>query len=121
MKIAISSLGTDLQAQVDPRFGRAKYFIILDPETMEYETISNESLNTMHGAGIQSGQLMSSTGVSAIITGQVGPNAHQTLTAAGIKIYQANSYSIAEAVDLYKKGELQEITEFGPAHGGMQK
>jgi predicted Fe-Mo cluster-binding NifX family protein len=79
MKIAITATGDNLQASVDPRFGRAQYFIILDPDTMEFEAISNTDLNAAHGAGIQSGQLMSSNNVKAVITRNVGPNAQQIL------------------------------------------
>jgi len=118
MNIAISALGADLESQVDPRFGRAQYFIIVDPETMEFEAINNSSLDAMHGAGIQSGQLMSSKGVTAVITGSVGPNAHQTLTAAGIQIFQAGAATVALAIDAYKKGQLQPITQIGPSHAG---
>lgn len=119
MKVAISALGQDLQAQVDPRFGRAQNFIIVDPETMEFEVISNTGTNAMHGAGIQSGQLMSSKGVTAVITGNLGPNAYQTLTAAGIQLFQAGAVTVAQAIDAYNKGQLQPITQMGPAHAGM--
>ena len=119
MKVAISALGEDLQAQVDPRFGRAQNFIIVDPETMEFEVISNTGINAMHGAGIQSGQLMSSKGVTAVITGNLGPNAYQTLTAAGIQLFQAGAVTVAQAIESYKKGQLQPITQMGPAHAGM--
>jgi predicted Fe-Mo cluster-binding NifX family protein len=119
MKIAITATGTDLQAQVDPRFGRAGYFIIVDPETMEFEAIENSSISAAHGAGIQSGQLMSSKDVSAVITGSVGPNAFQTLTAAGIQIFQSPGGTVQQAVDAYKNGRLQPVTNFGPAHAGM--
>ena len=119
MKIAITATGADLQAQVDPRFGRAQYFIIVNPETMEFEAIENSSLSAAHGAGIQSGQLMSSKDVSAVITGSVGPNAFQTLTAAGIQIFQSPGGTVEQAVEAYKKGQLQPVTQFGPAHAGM--
>ena len=119
MKIAITALSPDLQAQVDPRFGRAQFFIIVDPETMQFEAIENTSINAAHGAGIQSGQLMSQKDVSAIITGSVGPNAHQTLTAAGIQIFQSVSGTVAQMIDAFKKGQLQPITQIGPAHAGM--
>jgi len=119
MKIAITATGADLQAQVDPRFGRTQYFIIVDPETMEFEAIENSSLSAAHGAGIQSGQLMSSNDVSAVITGSVGPNAFQTLTAAGIKIFQSPRGTVEQAVEAYKNGKLQPVTQFGPAHAGM--
>lgn len=119
MKIAITATGADLQAQVDPRFGRAQYFVIVDPETMEFEAIENSSLSAAHGAGIQAGQLMSSKDVSAVITGSVGPNAFQTLTAAGINIFQSPGGTVQQAVDAYKNRQLQPVTQFGPAHAGF--
>lgn len=119
MKIAITALGPDLQAQVDPRFGRSQYFIIVDPETLQFEAIVNTSINAAHGAGIQSGQLMSQKDISAIITGSVGPNAYQTLTAAGIQIFQSVAGTVAQMIDAFKKGQLQPITQIGPAHAGM--
>jgi predicted Fe-Mo cluster-binding NifX family protein len=119
MKIAITATGADLQAQVDPRFGRAQYFVIVDPETMEFEAIENTSVSAAHGAGIQAGQLMSSRDVSAVITGSVGPNAFQTLTTAGIKIFQSSGGTVEQAVEAYKNRQLQPVTQFGPAHAGM--
>ena len=121
MKIAITALGKDLQSHVDPHFGRAKNFIFLDPDTMEFKTISNDSMDAAHGAGIQSGQLMSSENVEIVITGQVGPNAYQTLTAGNIKIYQSGDISVEQAVDFFKKGELKQILQSGPEHFGMKK
>ena len=121
MKIAITATGADLQAQVDPRFGRTQYFIIIDPDTMEFEAIENTSVSAAHGAGIQSGQLMSSKDVSAVITVSVGPNAFQTLTAAGIQIFQSLGGTVEQAIEAYKKEQLQPVTQFGPAHAGMGK
>jgi len=86
---------------------------------MEFEAIENSSISAAHGAGIQSGQLMSSKDVSAVITGSVGPNAFQTLTAAGINIFQSPGGTVQQAVDAYKKGQLQPVSNFGPAHAGM--
>ncbi len=119
MKIAITATGADLRAQIDPRFGRAQYFIIVNPETMEFEAIENTGLNAAHGAGIQSAQLMSSKDVTAVITGSVGPNAFQTLTAAGIQIFQSPVGTVAQAIEAYKSSRLQPITQFGPAYAGM--
>lgn len=120
MKIAVTATGPDLQAQIDPRFGRAQYFIIIDPDTMNFEAIENSSVAAAHGAGIQSGQLMSSKGVTAIITGNVGPNAHQTLSAAGIQIFQSSGGTVAQAIETYKNKQLQSLTHAGPAHAGME-
>ena len=118
MKIAITATGNNLSAKVDPRFGRAQNFIIIDTETMEFEHIENTGMNAAHGAGIVSGQLMSEKGVVALITGNVGPNAHLTLSAAKIKMYQCVDITVEQAVAKFKNNELKEITTAGPAHAG---
>ena len=109
MKIAISSSGKNLEAQVAPRFGRCPYFMIFDTDTMGFETISNESAMTFGGAGVQAAQIVAKAGVKVVITGNVGPNAYQTLKAAGIRVFTEASGTIKDAVALYKKDKLQEI------------
>ena len=109
MKIGISSTGKDLNAQVDPRFGRCQYFLVIDPETMDFKTISNESaVTSFGGAGIQSAQTIARLGVDVVITGSVGPNAFQTLYAGGIKVFTGAVGTIKEAVERYKNGKLKE-------------
>ncbi len=107
MKVGISSTGEDLNANVDPRFGRCKYFLIVDTETMSFEPISNESAMASGGAGIQAAQTIAQTGVKVMITGNTGPNAFQTLSAAGIKVITGVSGTVKDIVEKYKKGELQ--------------
>ena len=120
MKIGVSSTGKDLDAQVDPRFGRCSYFIVVDTGTMSYESISNESAMASGGAGIQAAQTVAKAGVQAIITGNVGPNAFQTLSAAGIKVFTGAFGSVKEAVEKYKKGELKETEDASVgSHFGM--
>ena len=124
MKIGISSTGEDLNAQVDPRFGRCQYFLIVDTESMSFESISNESAMASGGAGIQAAQTVAKSGVKTIITGNVGPNAFQTLSAAGIKIVTWANGTVKEAVEKYKKGEFKGTetpsvgSHFGMAGGG---
>jgi len=108
MRIGVTSTGKDLNAQVDPRFGRCQYFLIVDTDTMNFEIISNESAMASGGAGIQAAQKVAKTGVEAILTGNVGPNAYQTLSAAGIKVVTGANGTIKEVVEKYKKGELKE-------------
>jgi len=110
MKIGISSTGKDLDAQVDSRFGRCRYFLIVDTDTMSFEYISNESAMASGGAGIQAAQSVAKAGVEAVITGNMGPNAFQTLSAAGIKVVTGVSGTVKDAVEKYKKGELKETT-----------
>jgi len=107
MKICITSEGKTLDSKVDPRFGRCQNFILVNPDTLEFEAIENSNINQAGGAGIQSGQLMASKGIKAVLTGNVGPNAFQTLNAAGVDIYTGVSGSVKEAIEAYKSGKLK--------------
>jgi predicted Fe-Mo cluster-binding NifX family protein len=121
MKICITSKGTSLDSEVDPRFGRCAYFIILDIESMEYETIENSNAQTSGGAGIQSGQLISEKNVEAVLTGNVGPNAYDTLSAAKIKIITGVSGIIKDAIEKYKKEEFKSVDKASvDSHFGMK-
>ena len=98
MKICITSEGKTLDAKVDPRFGRCQNFILLDTDTGNFEACENTNAQFQGGAGIQSGQLVVSKGVEAVLTGNVGPNAHQVLSAAGISIFTGVSGTVKEAI-----------------------
>ena len=80
MIIAVSTYGKDLNSQLDPRFGRCSYFLVVNPDDMSFEVFKNESAVLGGGAGIQSAQLLASKGVDTVITGNCGPNAVQTLS-----------------------------------------
>jgi predicted Fe-Mo cluster-binding NifX family protein len=108
MKICVTAVSGNLDAQLDPRFGRCPYFVIVDTETMEFEAIPNTAAGAMGGAGIQAAQTIASKGVKVLITGNVGPNAFQALSAAGIKIVTGASGTVKEVIEKYKKGELRE-------------
>ena len=119
-KIAVSSTGDNLEAQVDPRFGRCAYFIFVDTDTMEYEAVQNPNVSAASGAGIQTAQLVGNKGVEAVLTGNVGPNAFQTLQAAGVNVIAGVAGMVKDAVQMYKDGKAQ--TTGGPnvaSHFGM--
>ena len=111
-----------MESQVDPRFGRCAYFIIIDPESSEFEIIENSNAQTMGGAGIQAGQFISDKGVKTLLTGHVGPNAFQTLQANGIEIITGISGPVKEAVEQYKSGILKPTANpTVGAHSGMKR
>ncbi len=120
MKIAISANGPTLDAEVDPRFGRCSYFIIADPDTMEFEAIDNASAMASGGAGISAAQMVAGKGVAAIITGNCGPNAHQVLSAAGIEMITGASGKVKDVLESYRAGKLKASTQPNvPDHFGM--
>jgi predicted Fe-Mo cluster-binding NifX family protein len=116
MKICVSASSDSLDADVDPRFGRCQYFVIVDSETMEFSAILNDSTNAAHGAGIQAAQTVTNMGAKVVLTGNVGPNAFNVLSATGIKIVTGVSGNVRDAVEKYKSGQLQETTT--PTVGG---
>jgi predicted Fe-Mo cluster-binding NifX family protein len=108
MKIALSAKGPDLKSQVDPRFGRAPYFLIVESETLEYETVPNRSnLQAPQGAGIQAAVLVSRYRPAAVLTGNCGPKAFQTLEAAGIEVIVDVEGSVSDAVHNYQAGKYR--------------
>ena len=112
MKIAITSQGKELSGNLDLRFGRAKFLLVVDSETGDFEVHDNElNLNAVQGAGIQTGQNIANLGAGAVITGNVGPNAFKTLNAAGVKIFLAEKQTVQDAIDLFKAGELKEVEQ----------
>lgn len=107
-KIAVTSEGPGLDAPVDPRFGRAAGFVVIDPQTMAAEYVDNAASQAMsQGAGIQAAELMVRKGVGVVLTGYVGPKAFQALAAVGIKVGQnLEQLTVREAVEKYRRGEV---------------
>jgi predicted Fe-Mo cluster-binding NifX family protein len=108
-KLAVSATGGSLDSQVDPRFGRCAYFVVVDSGTLEFEAIPNTAGSAMGGAGIQAAQTVAEKDVKVVITGNVGPNAFQALSAAGIEVVTGALGTVREAVSKYNDGELQRI------------
>jgi predicted Fe-Mo cluster-binding NifX family protein/ferredoxin len=104
MKIAVTSKGNNFDDQVDPRFGRCSYFLIIETETMKLDPIENPNIALGGGAGIQSAQLMAERDVKVILTGNCGPNAFQTMNAAGIEVIVGVSGKVRDVVEQFKSG-----------------
>lgn len=120
MKVAVSAVSPVLDAQVDPRFGRCEYFIIVNPETTEFEAIDNASAVSSGGAGISAAQMIAGKGVEAVLTGNCGPNAYQVLSAAGIKVITGISGKVKDVIAEYKLGTYATIQQANvPDHFGM--
>lgn len=112
MKIAVTTTGNDLNSQLDQRFGRAKNFIVYDIETNKFEVFDNEqNLNAAQGAGIQSAERVVRLGAGALISGNCGPKAFRVLKAAGVKIYNTDAPTVADAIKLYREGKLSEAQD----------
>ena len=120
MKIAVSASSPELSSPIDPRFGRCPYFVFVDSETMEFEAVENPHVVSTSGAGIQSAQFVAEKGVKAVLTGSCGPNAFQTLQAAGVEVIVGVTGSVKEAVEQYKAGRFQSTAQPNvPPHFGF--
>jgi predicted Fe-Mo cluster-binding NifX family protein len=75
---------------------------------MQFEVIQNMASGATGGAGIQAAQTIAGKGVKVLLTGNVGPNAFQALSAVGIKIVTGTSGTVREVVERYKRGELSD-------------
>ncbi|MFH1382691.1 MAG: NifB/NifX family molybdenum-iron cluster-binding protein [Chloroflexota bacterium] len=120
MKIAITAMAASLDADIDPRFGRCRYFIVADPDTMEFEALENSGTMAGGGAGVSTAQTIAEKGVEVVLTGNCGPNAYQVLEAAGIKVVTGVSGKVQNAIQNYKSGKLKAIPQPNVAeHFGM--
>ena len=119
MKVVISSLGEDLESDVDERFGRCSYFLVIDIENKEIKdvkTIENTARMQAGGAGITAAEIVANEKPDAIITGNIGPKAFQIFEQLGIKIYQGHG-KIKDVVQDFMEGKLEELTgATGPQH-----
>jgi predicted Fe-Mo cluster-binding NifX family protein len=106
MKIAVTAKGDNLEAQVDPRFGRCQAFVVVESDDMSFTVIDNSGIAAGGGAGIQAAQQVADSGAEVLLTGSCGPNAFKTLDAAGVKVVTGVSGAIATAVKSYMAGEL---------------
>jgi len=106
MKIAITSAGRTLDSQVDQLFGRAAYFVIVDTETMDFNVIENDSVAAASGVGISAAKAVVDAGAEAVLTGNCGPNAHRTLNAAGVELYNDVAGTVKEAIESFRSGKL---------------
>jgi predicted Fe-Mo cluster-binding NifX family protein len=105
MKIAVSATGGSLSAQMDERFGRCEYFIIVDSETMRFNAVLNPSFDASGGAGPSAAKKIAEYETEVLITGTVGLNAQQALEAVGIKLVTGAKGTVKEAVEDYLKNK----------------
>ena len=105
-KIAISSEGPTLDDAVDPRFGRAAGFVIVD-EAGATQYLDNGGSQAMaQGAGIESARRIAEAGATVLLSGVVGPKAASALAAAGVTVVEGmEGLTVGQAVAKYRAGQ----------------
>ncbi len=101
-RVCVSAKGGGIEAELDPHFGRAPFFLFVDPSTGDVESLENPHVEVPHGAGIQAAQFVAEKRPAAILTGRVGPNAARVFESAGIRVIPAEAGSVREAVARFK-------------------
>jgi predicted Fe-Mo cluster-binding NifX family protein len=109
MRVAVTSQGEELTSDVDPRFGRASRFVVMDTETGEHQVVDNSrNSDAQQGAGVQAAQTVADLKVDAVVTGHCGPKAFRVLAAAGIKVYLGADGTVRSAIEKLKSGGFEE-------------
>ena len=111
MKLAIPAKCRGLAARVSPRFGRCEYLVIVDSDKLESESIKNPNMGAMNTAGAKSSQMLADRKVQVVLTDNVGPNAFQALSNAGIQIMTGVTGTVREAIRQFNSGQLQPASE----------
>lgn len=119
MRVVIPANGADLDAPTSPIFGRSQRFILVDPETLEFEALSNPALDAPGGAGVQAAQTVLQHGVSAVIAPSLGPNAFRVIRAAGIPAYRMEGATVRDVIAAYNAGQLPLLETPGADHAGL--
>jgi predicted Fe-Mo cluster-binding NifX family protein len=110
MKIALTTVSPEIESDVDPRFGRCAYMLVVDTDTLQWQSYPNPAASAPGGAGIRSAQFVSDQEVEAVLSGDFGPNAHTALENAGIPMYvYGASRTVKEALAAFKAGSLQRV------------
>jgi predicted Fe-Mo cluster-binding NifX family protein len=110
MKIVLTVSNPDIESEVDPRFGRGTYLLVVDTDTEAWEACANPGVNASGGAGIQAAQFVTNRQAKAVISGDFGPHAFQALKTAGVSMYlYGNCRNASEALALFKASQLQQI------------
>lgn len=111
MLIAVTAKSADPNSEIEPRFGRAPYFQIIDTESDEVKVVENtRNVNAMQGAGIQAAESLANNKADVLLTGHCGPKAFHTLNAAGIKIVIGVDGTVKEAIERFKNNEYEYTT-----------
>ncbi len=112
MKVCLTSTGSSLESKLDLRFGRCGYFIFMDTETGEFESIENSAENASYGAGIQAAQVVMEKKPDAVITGNIGPNASSVLSTVGIKVYAFAGFegTVTDAIKAFRENKLKPVS-----------
>ncbi len=118
MRVVIPANGADLDAPTSPIFGRSRLFILVDPETLEFEALPNPALDAPGGAGVQAAQTVLQHGIRAVIAPSLGPNAFRVIQAAGIPAYRMEGATVREVVAAFNAGQLVRLETPGAGHVG---
>lgn len=118
MKIALPVENNSFDADISQSFGRANFYVVYDLENDNFEFIENSARKSQGGAGIKAAQVIVDSGAKATIVPKCGENAGEVLVEADIRIYKINSCNIKENIEMFKSGELSEISTFHSGYHG---
>ncbi len=110
MKIILTTVSPNLDSEIDPRFGRGAYFLIVDCDSLAWEAHPNPGIDAAGGAGSLAAQFVANQKPVAAISGDFGPNAYNALRSADVEMYLFGpSRTAHETVERFKAGLLERV------------
>ena len=105
--VAISSAGESLDAKVQPLFGRSRFFILADPETLEWEVLDNlNNISSLQQVGVMTAQNLVRKNIRTVMTGKCGSKAFEELAAAGVQVLLDTQGTGRQALEKFIRGDF---------------
>ncbi len=98
-----------LTSVVYNHFGSAPLFLIIDTQTNDLTAVKNRDQHHVHGQ-CNPVQALDNRQVDAVIVGGIGPGAVSKLGQMGIKVHKAQAGTVSENLDIFKAGNMPELS-----------
>lgn len=106
VRLLVTAEGPGLDDLVEEDFGHARYLIIVDPETWEFEAHENIKKQTDMGHGIMTAENVAKLKPDAVLTGYAGEHGRAKMQDLGIRMIMDEEGTVRDAVKGYIRRHL---------------
>ncbi len=107
MKIAVGSLGANLDAWVGARFGYCPQFVVVDTETMDYLVVAMPPTESEQEASLKAIRIVVQNAAEVVIVEEAKPTCREVMTQLGVEVIEGvQGLTVRQVVERYKSREL---------------